>query len=133
MIPILVPTVILVLGGVAYLRRSNTPKASAEQDKIFRAAIGGSLKDPEKLRALSDAFAGEGLIPQARLLRQRAALRELPPHIKQARRQIWKKAIGSKNKRGVLVLAQAYEKEGCTDAAKRLRQYASGLPDQLDP
>lgn len=132
MIPILtLPTIVIVLGGVAYLRRKPVQEMTPEQQKVYKAAINGALKDPVKLRRLSDAFAGEGFIPEARLLRQRALLRELPPHIKQARRQIWKRAMASKNKRGVLTLASAYEKEGCTTAAVRLREYASGLPDQL--
>jgi hypothetical protein len=102
---------------------------TTERDRIYRSAISGALKDPAKLRALADAFEREKLYPQAQLLRQRAALRELPPEIKSARRQVWRKAMVSKDKRAVLALADAYEKEGCTTAAQRLRTYASGLPD----
>lgn len=132
MIPLLtLPTLVIVLGGVAFLRRKPAAEMTLQQRKVYNAAISGSLKDPDKLRRLSDAFAGEGFIPEARLLRQRAALRELPHHVKQARRQVWKKAMSSKNKAGVLTMADAYEKEGCTSAAARLREYASGLPDQL--
>lgn len=127
-IPIAVPTVVIILSGVAYLRRKPTAVMSDEQAKIYRAALSGALKDPVKLRKLSDAFAGEGFIPQAKLLRQRAALRELPEATKHRRRQIFRDALKSKNKPAVLNLAQAYEGQGCTNAAARLRDYASGLP-----
>lgn len=127
-IPIAIPTVVIILSGVAYFRKKPTAIMSDEQAKIYKAALSGALKDPTKLRKLSDAFAGEGFIPQAKLLRQRAALRELPEATKHRRRQIWRDALRSKNKPGVLNLAQAYESQGCTNAAARLREYASGLP-----
>ena len=79
MIPIALPVVVIILGGASYLRRKPAPsQMTPDQLKVYRAAISGSLKDPNKLRKLSDAFAGEGFIPEARLLRQRARLRELP-------------------------------------------------------
>lgn len=127
-IPIAVPTVVVLLTGVVYFRKKPTAVMSDEQSKIYRAALSGALKDPVKLRKLSDAFAGEGFIPQAKLLRQRAALRELPEATKHQRRNIFRQALKSKNKPGVLNLAQAYEGQGCTNAAARLREYASGLP-----
>lgn len=133
MIPIAIPTVIVVLTGVAYWKSRPAPVMSAEHEKIYKAAINGSLKDPRKLRALSDAFAGEGFVSQAKLLRQRAALRELPDPIKRQRRQIFRNAMKSTNKAAVLHLAKAYEKQGCTTAALRLREYASGLTNPPHP
>ncbi len=127
-IPLAVPTVVMLLTGVVYFRRKPTAIMSDEQAKIYKAALSGALKDPTKLRKLSDAFAGEGFIPQAKLLRQRAALRELPEATKHRRRQIFRDALKSKNKSAVINLAQAYEGQGATNAAARLRQYASGLP-----
>lgn len=127
-IPIAIPTVVVVLTGITYLRRKPTAIMSDEQAKIYKAALSGALKDPTKLRKLSDAFAGEGFIPQAKLLRQRAALRELPEATKHRRRQVFRDALKSKSKAGVLEVARAYESEGCTAAASRLREYASGLP-----
>ncbi len=104
-----------------------------ERQKIYTAAISGALKDPESLEKLATAFHGEGLTEQAKLLNQRAALRRLPHPIKVARRDVWRRAMKSQNKPGVLELAEAYDKEGCTAAAMRLREYASGLPSSIPP
>lgn len=122
-----IPTVVILLTGVAYLKRRPQAEMTEEQTKIYKAALSGALKDPVKLRKLADAFASQGFMPQARLLRQRAALRELPEATKVKRRQCFRDALKSKNRTGVLKLADAYEKEGCTSAAARLRDYASGL------
>ncbi len=127
MTPVAIPVIVIILGAGAYFRRRKPVEMTPERAKVYKAALSGSLKDPAKLRALSDAFAGEGLVTQAKLLRQRAALRELPETVKRARRQAFRNATKSKNKTAVLELAEAYEKEGCTAAASRLREYASGL------
>ncbi len=128
-IPIQITTIVLGLAGVAWWRSKRPGVMTTERDRIYRAAIGGSLKDPHALRKLADAFEKEKLYPQALLLRQRAALRELPDDVKAKRRLVWRQAMRSKNKLAVLRLADAYEKEGCTTACARLRAYASGLPE----
>jgi hypothetical protein len=131
MIPV-IPAVVLGLGVAAYWRRrKNRGVMTPERLKIFNAAISGAVKDPKNLDKLANSFAGEGLYAQATLLRQRAKLKRLPESIKQARKDIWRRAIQSKNKAGILKLAAAYDKEGCTGAAMRLREIASGLPDQV--
>lgn len=125
-----VAIVIIGIGGYAKMRK-NRGEMTPERTKIFHAAISGALKDPASLDKLASAFAGEGLHEQAKLLRQRAALKRLPPHIKQARAEVWRKAIASKNKAGMLKLAAAYDQEGCTAAALRLREIASGVPETI--
>lgn len=99
--------------------------------KVFNAALAGGMQDPDNLDKLATRFEGEGLPEQAALLRQRAILKRLPNEVKLVRRGIWRKAIKSKNKAGLLRLAAAYDSQGCTSAAMRLREIASGLPDQL--
>lgn len=129
MIPLIIPASVVILTGVVcFKKRKLTPALSTEQSRIYNSAINGALKDPVKLRRLSDVFAGEGHLTEAKLLRQRAALRELPPTIKIQRQNVFRRAMNSKNKTGVLHVADAYDREGCTGAAKRLRDYASGLP-----
>ncbi len=125
-----VAIVILGIGGYAKMRK-HRGEMTPERQKIFHAAISGALKDPVSLDKLASAFSGEGLHEQAKLLRQRAALKRLPQHIKEARAEVWRKAIVSKNKAGILKLAGAYDREGCTSAAMRLREIASGLPDKI--
>lgn len=133
----IIPIVVAAAGVSASVawwkrRRRQQPMTSNHQ-KIYNAAINGSLKDPSKLRALSAAFAGEGYVAQAKLLSQRAAIRELPKHIAKQRNIIFRRAMRSRNKAGVLHIASVYEKEGCTGAAARLREYASGLPNEPIP
>lgn len=102
-----------------------------ERTKIFNAALAGGMQDPDNLDKLAATFAGQGLKEQAALLRRRAALKRLPNEIKLARRNVWRKAVKSTNKAAMMNLAAAYDHEGCTSAAMRLREIASGLPDQL--
>lgn len=127
-----IPVVVVLLGAGAYLRRDKQRGVmTPERTRIFNAAISGGLRDPENLDKLAKTFDEQGLAEQAALLRQRAALKRLPNEVKLVRRQIWRKAIASKNKAAVLRLAAAYDREGCTSAAMRLREIASGLPNQL--
>lgn len=127
---IAIPVIIALLAGGAYLKRGKVHGVmTAERTKIFNAALAGGMQDPDNLEKLAKTFAGEGLPEQAALLKQRANLKRLPNEIKLARRQVWRKAVKSKNKDGILRLASAYDKEGCTSAAMRLREIASGLPD----
>lgn len=102
-----------------------------QRTKIFNAALAGGMRDPANLDKLAATFEGEGLPEQAALLRQRAALKRLPNEVKLARRDIWRKAIKCKDKQKLLRLASAYDREGCTSAAMRLREIASGLPEQI--
>lgn len=125
-----VAIVILGIGGYAKMRK-NRGEMTPERLKIFNAAISGALKDPASLDKLASAFSGEGLHEQAKILRQRAALKRLPMAIKEARGVVWRRAIKSKNKAGILKVAAAYDREGCTSAALRLREIASGLPDEI--
>lgn len=133
MIVPVVPAAIAILGLAAYWRRSSQKHGvmTPERTKIFNAAIAGGMQDPDNLDKLADTFSSEGLNEQAQLLRQRAALKRLPNEVKLARRQVWRAAIKSKNKQGVLKVAEAYDMQGCTSAAMRLREIASGLPDAL--
>lgn len=129
-----IPVIVVLLGCGAYLRRDKDRGVmTPARLKVFNAALAGGMQDPDNLDKLADKFNGEGLPEQAALLRQRAALKRLPNEVKLARRNVWRKAIKSKNKAAVLRLAAAYDNEGCTSAAMRLREIASGLPDQLPP
>lgn len=126
------PVAIVLLGVGGYIKtRKNRGEMTPERTKIFNAAISGALQNPASLDRLASAFSGEGLHEQAKLLRQRAALKRLPPEVKQARAAVWRRAIVSKNKAGMLKLAAAYDSQGCTSAAMRLREIASGLPEQI--
>jgi len=124
MIPLL--PLAAALGGLAWWRARAKKGMTPERQKVYEAAL-ASLKDPDALRKLADAFQKEGLAPQAELLRKRAALRELPAEVKTQRRDALRKGLQSKNVEGVEKLAAAFAKEGASGAAASLKQYAAGL------
>lgn len=134
MIPIpVVPVIVVVLGCGAYFRNraSNRGVMTPERQKIFQAALAGGMQDPGNLEKLAEQFESQGLPDQGSLLRQRAALRRLPNEVKLARRKVWRKAIKSKKRDVMMQLADAYDREGCTSAAMRLREIISGLPETI--
>ena len=135
MIPV-VPVAIVLLGCGAFFRNKsrNHGVMTPDRQKIFHAALAGGMQDPDNLDQLAKEFENQGLPDQGALLRQRANLRRLPNEIKLARRKVWRKATKSTNRSGMIALADAYEREGCTSAAMRLREIIAGLPDKIpDP
>ena len=129
-----VPFMVTALGctAVAVSRKRRKPRGmTAERAQIYEAAL-VSLKDPGRLRSLADAFDSQGLSKQAKLLRQRADLNEAPPEKKLERRELYRKAMRSKNPQAVLQMAAAFDEVGATGAAFNLRQYAAALI-QLGP
>ena len=123
-----IPIVVIGLAGLAWHQSSVSKKGimTPQREMVFNNAL-KTVKDPEKLRKLADAFECESLPAQATLLRKRAALRELPNETKEARREAFKKGMKSKDIAGVEKLAGAFEGEGATGAAEALRNYAKGL------
>ncbi len=109
--------------------KKNFGVMTAERERIYKAALSGSLKDPQALHTLSEAFRKEGLNAQADLLSQRAALKERPPELKAKHDDAFRKALKSTNKVAVLQTAKAFASIGATGAAMRLAQYANGLGD----
>jgi hypothetical protein len=122
----LIPIAIVGLTGGAYWRHKRKKGMTPERKKIFEAAM-NTLQDPNKLRKLSDVFTKEGLKNEGELLRKKALLRELPPEQKAARRAALKAGLNSKDVSKVQNLADAFHNQGALGAAKRLRDYATGL------
>lgn len=114
------------LAGLAWWRSRRKKGLTPERQKTYEAAL-ATMKDPEALRTLADAFQKEGLVPQAEMLRKRAALRELPPEVKEQRREALRKGLKSTDVEGIKKLAAAFSKEGASGAADSLLQYAKGL------
>jgi hypothetical protein len=98
-----------------------------ERQAVYEVAL-NEAKDPAKIEALAATFAAEGLTAQARILQKRAELRRLPPEIKAARKEAFRKALSSTNKAAILDLAREYQAQGCGGAARKLYEYAQGLP-----
>lgn len=111
----------------------NRPKdygvMTEERKGVYNAILAGSLKDADKIDEMATNFDLQGLKAEAKLLRQRAALRRLPDETKNARKEVFRKMLECKDKAALLHMSIAYDTEGCTGAAARLRELASGLPD----
>lgn len=131
----LIPAVILAMvAGAAYAakRHDKVPSKGVltpERQVIFETAL-NDVKEPNKLRALAEAFKKEGLVSEGRILEKRAKLRELAPEIKEARRDIYQTAMKSNDPVAVDNIASAFEKEGAVGAAQNLREYAAALRAQ---
>ena len=129
MIPLLIPVVVASLAGLAFAKSKtsqtqgvNTPT----RQLIFQQAL-DTVKDPDELRKLAAVYKSEGLTAQADLLNKRAALRELPPDVKAARRAAFKAGMNSNDINAITKLADAFNQTGATGAANALRKYADGL------
>lgn len=99
-----------------------------KQKKIYAAAL--HEKDPVKLRALADGFDKAGLKKEAELLRKRALISEKSPADKKKWRAAFKKGMKAKDPKAIDNLAKAFESQGATDAAAKLKQYSKGLKAQ---
>jgi hypothetical protein len=129
---IVLPLMILGLVGTSAVVQSKRakkevdPRTAAERQVVYETAL-NTVKDPIKLRSLAETYRSQGLTAEADMLCKRAALQELPEETKEARREVFRKAMASTNVDAILGLARAYESEGCTGAAQNLRKYAAGL------
>ncbi len=129
---VLLPIAILSLvgaAGVVQAKRSKKitdPRILAERKVIYETAL-NTVKDPAKLRAMADAYRKEGMTAEANMLLKRAALQELPQETKDARRDVFRKAMASTDPQKILQVAEAFESQGATGAAENLRTYAAGL------
>lgn len=133
MIPLLLPILAASLGGAAFLAAKkhgeNIPTMDPQRQMLYQKLLRDpEYKDPVILRQYADEFARAGLKPQAELLRKRAALREMPQPVKEQQRQIYRKAMKSKNPAAILNVADHFETMGATGAAESLRNYANGIP-----
>jgi hypothetical protein len=132
---IIVP--LLALGSLtgisAWLQSRRTTEIAGtltpEREKLHEALL-LHQRDPKKLRKMAAKFDEQNLSDKAQQLRNLAAVYELPKEEKDARREIFRKAITSKNRDAVLRVAAQYETDGCIGASAKLRRYAAGLPPQ---
>ena len=118
----------LAAGGWFGYKKLRGGKMTDKQKKIYAAAL--HEKDPVKLRALADGFDKAGLKKEAELLRKRALISEKSPADKKKWRTAFKKGMKAKDPKAIDNLAKAFESQGATDAAAKLKQYSKGLKAQ---
>lgn len=97
-----------------------------DRQVVYEVAM-NEVSDPAKLNGAAAVFAGEGLKDQADMLRKKARLRALPPEIKAQRKEVWRKALQSKDKAALLQFADALHGEGCWGAEEHIRNIANGV------
>jgi hypothetical protein len=117
-----------VLGG-ATARATGGPsqgEATPKRRLIFTKAV-EAVKDPEELRKLADAYAGEGLGAEATTLYKRADLPSLPQAVKESRRIAFRKSMACDDPDAVMKVAIAFQGEGAIDTAKSLRDHADAV------
>jgi hypothetical protein len=125
LLPIAIVTTVIYAVRKASKRKSNAGM-TATRMRIYQSAL-VTLKDSEKLRRLAQVFEDEGCVAEARVLRQRAALRDLPKETKTQRRLVFSRAIRSSNVDAVRKVAAAFAGEGAVGAAANLRRHAESL------
>lgn len=135
---VLIPLAIIALvgtAGVVQHKRTKTaadPRIQSQRLVIYETAI-NEVKDPAKLRALAATFRSEGMTAEADMLEKRAALQELPPEVKAARKEAFRKGMASTDPVAINALADAFHSQGATGAAENLRTYAAGLTSATEP
>ena len=120
---------LITTAGVVKVRRDKKaadPQRRAERQVIYDTAM-NTTKDPAVLRELAGGFREEGMEEEADKLEQRAYLQELPPEVKKARKEAFKKAMASTDVETILEMADVYDSQGCNVASGNLRKYAAGL------
>lgn len=101
-----------------------------ERDRIYRKCLSGSVP-VEQMRELARAFEKARCFPQARMLRLRIDLEELPEEIKAIRQETFQRAMASRKIPGILKVAQAFEDYGATSSAAKLRRHAEAVAKDL--
>lgn len=130
----LIPIVLVGLVGLGAwkaIRRPDPVGMTAQRVQIYQAAL-ATLKDPQKLRTLAQAYEDAGCLAEARILKQRAQLRELPKHVRAQRRDVFARAIRSSNADAVRKVAEAFASEGALGAAENLRRHANSLVEEAE-
>jgi len=80
-----------------------------------------------KLHELANVFDSQGLPKHAEILRKRAVMRDRPDSLKAQYRAAFRRAMNAKDPLVVRALATAFEAQGLTLNAQKLRDYAVGL------
>ena len=130
------PAVIVVLGLVSVFRGKNADSKfgvmTPERNHLYQSALKSKVLSPTQLEKLATAFEEQGLKAEGSLLRKRAKLRSMSPDEKEARKDVFRRALKSKDPNAVERVANIYEAQGATGSAKTLRMVAIGLRNARD-
>jgi hypothetical protein len=113
--------------GLGALWKSRRPgEMNEERDRLYRECLSGGVP-LERMKSLAQAFEKARCFPQAKMLYKRIALEELPPEVRESREKIFYRALASSNGPAILRVAQAFDDQGATRSALRLRRHAAQL------
>ena len=116
------------VGGSAFTmaqRRKQAHMSPTRRIEFEKACA--TVKDPKELRVLAADFERDGLRAQAKVLRSRADMRDLPDDVKDARRTAFRSAFSWKKAADLERFADLYENECAFAAAKKLRLQAAAV------
>jgi len=114
------------LGGlIANVKAPQRGQMTPKREMAFQTAMAST--DPNYIKGVADAFAGEGFDAHAALLRKRSALRSMPPHIQEVRKNAYRQMMASDNPDQIRHVAATFEGEGSTDAAANLMAHADAV------
>lgn len=103
-------------------------QASSDLHNSLFTHVLENVKDPVQVRSMGVAFKAAGKHEQGDMLLKRAKLRELPRSVQKARRQVFKQfSTQCKDPVKIRAVAQTFDSEGHTGAARTLRQIADSL------
>lgn len=115
-----------VIGGaIANIKPLNKGEMTPKRKIAFETAMAST--DPNYIRGVADAFAGEGFTPHAAMLKKRADLRSVPPQVHEARKQAFREMMASDQPDQIESTAAAFAGETQTHAASALRMHADAV------
>lgn len=125
---------VLFAGWLAWRKQTGTNFGvlTPDREDLYRNAL-AHLQDPDKMKALADAFEKEGLKLQAKLLRKRAEWRSRDAAKRDQHEAVYQKALLSENATAVVEIAKAFESMTATAKAARLYEHARNLRDKQIP
>lgn len=117
-----------IAGGLGLLawHRSKRKGMTPKRKKMFEALV-KTQKDPDTLHKAASLFSKEGLKAEAAVLTKRAKLFGASPEVKAQRKEVFQKAMSSKNPNIVQKAIKAFHDMGHFEAANTLRRYGAGL------
>ena len=131
-LPLLPILAVTALGGAGYAahKRAKSRKLNKKHQQVFDKAY-QTLKPPDQLRKLAAAFRKSGHKHHAKLLEQRAALREMTPEQKAHNKLIIRKAFSSKNPGAIRNVARTFKKMGALGTYHNLMRQADRVEKAL--
>lgn len=134
----LIPIAIAALAGAAIIVKRRRDAQSSEQGQmtparqvVYEQAM--QSDDPIAVAQAAQAFQAQGLPAQAAALQAKAKIAAVPKNLQDARLEVLKAALNSKDKAQVKTIARSFHGEGYAESGMILDRYAESLPETGAP